>query len=377
MPVVRQVLKARLAVNAAKLDEALGLARAAVDTARTMHSPALAFALQTLGDTETVNGDIAHARESYRSAAVAATEIHEDGMVADAWLALVSLSFRDRKLDKSIDEALFAARLATTRTGEGSERVPMLHYVTGTVDVMRGDLDAAVPELEQAITGWERDPHKNAGNLAPAHNSLGMAYGDRGAWDAAKQHLERALAGMREIGTDIPQVGTVLANLAVIEVYQDHIPAAETYMRQALAIYGKLRAEHPLVAEGQLNMGMIYAESERCAQARPLLAKARAALEPEAPALAMVLLEQARCTRDPRAALALLDRAHALAAATPVSKRELPEIEFSQAEALDKTGARARAIALAQHARAGFVAVGAGTAPRVRRVDAWLERRTN
>jgi eukaryotic-like serine/threonine-protein kinase len=377
MPVVRQVLKARLAINAAKLDEALGLARAAVDTARATHSQALAFALQTLGDTENVNGNIEHARESYRAAAVAAAEIHEDGMVADAWLALVSLSFRDHKLDKSVDEGLFAAKLATTRSGEASDRVPMLHYVTGTVDVMRGDLDAAIPELEQAIAGWERDPRKNIGNLAPAHNSLGMAYADKGAWDASKSHLERALASMREIGKDIPQVGTVLANLAVTEVYQDHFDAAEAYMRQTLAIYDKLRPDHPLVAEGALNMGMIYAESGRCAQARPLLDKARAALEPDKPALAMVLLEQGRCARDPSAGLALLDRALAIAKQYSVSPREVPEIEFAQAQQLDRRRERARAVALAQEARAGFVKVGAGTSQRTRHVDAWLAPRTN
>ena len=158
----------------------------------------------------------------------------------------------------------------------------------------------------------------------------------------------------------------------LIYLQRGQLPEAETQFRKVTTLA-------PRDAAGHINLGLVYAESGRCALARPLLDKARAEFERlQSPGLAMALLEQARCTKDPRAALALLDRAHTIATAHSPSPRALAEIELSQAMTLDRMrgGDRSRAIALAVQARGRFVAIGAGSAPRVRRLDAWVAARS-
>jgi hypothetical protein len=55
-----------------------------------------------------------------------------------------------------------------------------------------------------------------------------------------------------------------------------------------------------------------------------------------------------------------------------MTTRELPELDFVLAQALDKTGNRPRARALATDARARYAAIGDGAAARVRAIDRWL-----
>jgi hypothetical protein len=70
-----------------------------------------------------------------------------------------------------------------------------------------------------------------------------------------------------------------------------------------------------------------------------------------------------------------LTRARELARTQSVGPRELPEIDFALAEAVDRTGDHARATALAAESRAAFIAIGAGTAARVAALDRWLAKR--
>jgi len=172
----------------------------------------------------------------------------------------------------------------------------------------------------------------------------------------------------------------VLANRGMLELYQEHYAAAEQYLNRAMVIYNKLRPGHLLIGEGEYNLGSVYAESGRCDAARPHLANGRAVLEAAygktSPILAMVMLEEGRCEPDAKRAVEILTRARDIGIAHPVVIREVPELDFALAQAIDRAhGDHTRATQLAAEARAAFIAIGAGTAPRVRALDRWLASR--
>src|SRR5262249_8275159 len=152
--------EARYAQNAGKLDEALAKAREAVTRGQQIHSPAVAVAWQALGEAQSAHGDLDDARASLRKAAIASAEIHEDGMIADAWLALAEVSYIDRKIDDNLRNALFAAELATTRLRDDDNRKPHFHYTTGTIHIMEGKFAEARLELETAAHEYDKLGHE-------------------------------------------------------------------------------------------------------------------------------------------------------------------------------------------------------------------------
>jgi len=377
-PILGLIIKARTAESAGHIDEALSLAKSAVETARTIHSPAIGAALQCLGEAQGAHGDFETARATYHDAASAAAAIHEDGMVADAWIAMIQLSFRDRKIDDTLRAAMFSAELATTRLPDDDARRPSYHYTAGTIRVVEGHYREAITELELAISQYQKlDANRYANEIAIAENSLGLVYADQGEWAKAKERFEHLEARLRTFGPDAPQLGIAIGNLGMLAAYQEHFVEAEALLQQTLAIYEKQGPTHPLVGEGELNLGQMYSMQGQCVRASPHLAKARdvlaAAHGADSPVVAMVMMEQGRCLRDPRAVIELETRARAIAVAHPVSVRELPEIDFILAQATVRMrGGRAKARELAAAARDAFTAIGAGAAARVQAIDRWL-----
>jgi tetratricopeptide (TPR) repeat protein/predicted Ser/Thr protein kinase len=379
MPIIRMVIDARTAQNQGKLDDAIAKATAALARAKEIHSPAIAIAWQALGEAQSAHGDLDQARASLRQAAITSAEIHEDGMIADAWLSLVQVSFQDRKLDDNLRSALFAAELATTRLPDGDARKPMFHYTSGTIHIMEGKFAEAKLEIEVAIREYDKiGAVPNLANLLVAENSLGMANAELGDWTNATLHLDRAEAAMRKAYGEPPTLGRVLNNQAFVAAYQEHYAEAEKLMIHALALLSKFGEGHALVGEQEFNLGELYAMWGRCDRALPHIARSRDILTrtrgADSPTLAMVTLEEERCrfAKDPRGAIARLTRAREIAVTRPVTIRELPEIDFVLAQAIDKTGNHTRARELAIDARARYLAIGPGTISRVQAIDRWL-----
>jgi tetratricopeptide (TPR) repeat protein/predicted Ser/Thr protein kinase len=379
MPIVRTVIEARLAHNAGKLDEALAKAKQALAQAKEAHSPAIAIAWQALGETQSARGELDDARDSLRKAAIASAEIHEDGMIADAWIALVQVSFVDRKLDDNLRNALFAAELAATRLRDDDARKPLFHYTSGTVHIMEGKFADAKVELETAAHEYDRlNQQSNFPSVFAVENSLGMVYTELGDWPTAKFHLERAERMLRKLYGDNPVLGRVLNNQAFLAQYQEHYADAEKLMLQSLVLLGKLGDSNSLVGEQEFNLGELYAMWGKCDRAKPHIARARDILTrargADSPMLAMVTLDEERCrlNTDPRGAITRLNRARDIAAAHPVTIRELPELDFVIAQAIDRAGNHSRAMDLAADARRAYVAISPGTAERVHAIDRWL-----
>jgi tetratricopeptide (TPR) repeat protein len=377
MPIIGMVMRERMEQSSGHFDTALEFANKAVEAARTKHSGAIGIALQVRGDAQAAKGQLEEARASYRDAAIAAAEVHEDGMVADAWTATLMLAFQDHKVDDALRAAQFAAKVAVTRLDPNDARRATYHYATGSIAVIEGKLDDAIADLELAVTEWTKsDAQKHAIEIAVAQNSLGMVHTERGDWTKAKDALDRASAGLRAQSPDNPQLGMVLDNYAALELAQDHFEAAESYMTQALPVLdGK-----PALGTAEIAFAWVYVQWDRCEAARPHIAHGRKLVEQlhgaDTPILAMTMLEEGRCmVRDnPRRAVGVLAKARAIAQQHSVAPRELPEIEFALAEALDRAGDRAHAKEHAAASRAAFLTIGAGTAARVAAIDRWLAR---
>ncbi len=382
MPVIGMIVRSRMELRDGHNDQALAFAQNAVNTARARKSQAISVAWQALGDVQAATGQLAAARASYHDAAIASAEIHEDGMVADTWIATLMLTFQDHVIDDNVRSALFAAKLAVTRLAANDDRRPRYHYTTGTIDVIEGKLDDAIADLQLAVAEWSKlDPKKYAGEIGTAQNSLGMVYTERGEWDKAKNALDQAAAGLRAMSPEAPQLGLVLDNDAALELAQDHYEQAEAYMYQALALLDRPDQPQPALGVAELALGWVYTQWDKCDLARPHTARGRKLVEQvhgnASPILGMAMLEEGRCMvhGDPRRAIDLLTKARVLATEHPVAPRELPEIELALAQALDRTGAHARAMEMAAASRAELVAIGAGTAARVAALDRWAAGR--
>jgi tetratricopeptide (TPR) repeat protein len=244
---------------------------------------------------------------------------------------------------------------------------------------MEGKFAEAKLELETAARAYDKlGQDANLPNVLAVENSLGMTYAELGDWLTARFHLERAATLMHKLYGDTPYLGRVLNNQGFLAAYEGHYADGERLMLQALALLGKLGDASSLVGEEEFNLGELYAMWGKCDRAMPHITRSREILTrargADSPMLAMVTLEEERCRlrTDPRGAITRLNRARDLAAAHPVTIRELPELDFVIAQAIDRAGNHSRAMDLAADARRAYVAIGPGTAERVRAIDRWL-----
>jgi tetratricopeptide (TPR) repeat protein len=378
-PIVSVMTQERSAQDLGHFDEAVALARSAVEMARRIRSPELAHALKALGDVHSARGELDDARATYRDAAIAAAEAHDDGLVAEVWIALMALSSYDHKFDDTARAALSAADVAIRRLPADDARRPLFDVESGSFLALQGKFADAVPALERGISAYERLGAANyVQEIANAENSLGLVYMEQGEWSKAAECFGRFEAAFESYGPDWR--GGALTNRALLASYQERDTEAEALMLQALALYEQLGPTNPLVGEGEYNLGELYARSNRCQRAAPHLARARQVFTmvhgDASPMLVAIEIEQGRCrlARDPRAVAAALTKARATALAQPATVRELPELDFVLAQALAGSGDLGHARDVARTARSEFMAIGAGTAARVRAVDRWLTR---
>jgi tetratricopeptide (TPR) repeat protein len=148
--------------------------------------------------------------------------------------------------DLAAAEAAFAAAIAiahNTDIGNRRGAAISLHHLGRTYRQL-GRLDDSVQSLGQALAIFEE--------LADEHNqgrvliSLGEAHGDRGAYDNAKEALDRSIEIMRRRGV-LFQVGQALEALATLAHLTGDTATERRHQRNALDLYqkaGNPRATH-------------------------------------------------------------------------------------------------------------------------------------
>lgn len=208
---------------------------------------------------------------------------------------------------------------------------------------------------------WGRSAEMMIGRLGLAEQELGARYlvtlgvihRQRGAPAEALTAYERARAIFRaDLGPGHPSVARVLNNIGSVYNERGDFTAALARYTEALAIFEDVYGpEHPDVAVFLTNIGACLTELKRRDEARAALERAlridTATHGPDNPRVAAVwanlgalALQQEDFTR----ALADFDRARAIHAARPES-RELASIESGRGTALQRLGRAEEAIA--------------------------------
>ena len=399
-----------------------GAARAQLRARQLGWAPLEAEAAYLRGLAERNAGDLPAAEAALTEAAQAAARAHLDDLAADAWSELVAVVGYEAARPAEGLAIAGAAEAAILRADAAPEvRAGFLH-ARGQVRVSRGDLAAALADLEAALPLVADDPLERAHVL----NTIAMVRSLRGDHAAAEQaHREVLATREAALGAGHPLIADSLDNLGVVVFHQGRHAEARGYYEQALALrVAAAGADHRDVGTSHNNLGALYLDAGDDARATEHLERALAIYEralgpdhadlayplsnlgelanrrgdhddaldrcrralaldetaagPDDPdlAYALVCLGEAHLGRgDARAARDVLERALDLREKSGGDPGEIARTRFGLARALDRLGERKRARQLALAARDTFAALGASAQPHHAAVVTWLGNR--
>jgi tetratricopeptide (TPR) repeat protein len=339
------------------------------------HEP-LAGALLLLGQVQTRRADSIGARATLIEAVRAAAEVKEDRIGVEAWLELVSIVFFDRDMLPELDGWILGTEVAASRLAKDDELQTKLAFMVGSAQLLRGDIDGALAKLERALADYKREPDKRKYDIAGVENSLGVAHMYRGEWDAARASMQRALDVWDALPILHPNLASTLVWQGELAILQHDFAAALPPLKRAVDVFEAIEtAGKAEVGKARLQLGMLYARTGKCRDARPLFAAARKSATAQHGKQSVLIgyidLGEGICELSAghtARAIAQLERAnHVTTRATLI---QAPLTNFTLARALVRQD-RDRAIALAEAARDGFARF-AGAAEDRKTVEAWL-----
>ncbi len=259
---LRQALALR---SAGKIGDALGRVTAAAAEARVVGDPGLTSELLLRqGEFLGTLGDDGAAESLLYQAIGFAEAAGRDDVRAQCWTELTSnLGYKQNRIDEARRASGYALAILQRRPGELEQRA-YAHNNLGLALVAAGTYDAAVVEIEQARTLLaQHDPHSPSllvieGNLGDIHRTLGH-------YDAAVAILERVLVEIEaKLGADHPRLADAQVNLANALAEKGNYDAAVDLYHQAIALlrrsYGP---DHPGLAITEGNLGIVLWRAER------------------------------------------------------------------------------------------------------------------
>jgi tetratricopeptide (TPR) repeat protein len=255
-------------------------------------------------------------------------------------------------VDRAGDWALVAAAEAATL---GDQDVGVaVHYALGVLAERRGDLAAAIPEVERAVALSERETGPDGYRTAQLRAALASMLADAGRFDEALPPHRAAIAVIeRWVGVDSLTLVRPLNNLALTESSAGHHAEAEAGCRRALAI-AERHGSPELRGTTARNLGVVLVNGGRRAEAIEFYDRAEQLLReggrPAAAAAAVVQRGIAR-TSD---ALATGGPAQLAAARADLERGRAEVIEILGADSPDAADAAAALADL----RAGMGACG-------------------
>ncbi|MBA3501955.1 MAG: hypothetical protein H0T65_16440, partial [Deltaproteobacteria bacterium] len=358
MPMVEQLIAARVALAEGRIDDAEVAARAAVAGARLQPEP------EVLGATLSVLGLVHAEREQFAEgypmlleAIRISTVAREDTIIVESWNAILLMALRGH--DKDVDSAIFSAEVAALKLPEDDPLRCMVAARAGLIHAQRGEPDVAQPKLERALSCWSKlSTTTYADAIAEASFAVGLLRSKRSEWDAAKRDLAAAVAHW-EKGKPHADYAMALDTLGTIALIAEDDAAAERAFRRALEIAQAI--DDPSVGDTAGHLAYVLVRRQKCADAAPLLALSKARHTKvhgeQSVQVAGVMLGEAMCALaagDAARAKHLLEKAKPIADATPTATAsQIALTDFTLARALVATkGSRSRAIELATQALA-------------------------
>ncbi len=274
---------------------ALSRALAAAEERVGPAHPDLLAILAPLAELRFRDADITRATEMRRRSLRIAVDAFGSSSVpaAEAMVALASLYIELRRyLDA--EPLLIAARAALT----GPASAPVLSRLA-RVALARGDKDCARSWAEQALAIDE-------GNQASARSerlrTLGAVFAAEEQFEQSERILRQALAIDREDKDELAAARS-LSGLAHAYLRQKRYAGALPLVQEAMLLpQAQLAATHPLLAEDLHDLGLVYLETKRTADAQKAFRAAINLLDRgagrETPQVAYIELDLARAAHE-------------------------------------------------------------------------------
>ena len=353
---VRQTIAAgRAYLHAGKYDEALAVAREAIEQARAGGSLELeAYAQWLLGNALDSAGTYSEAVEHLGRAAWACSLLECDSVVVHAMSDIVKILAADRVDLESAVRWEDRARIALGRRG-GDD--PLLESVffnsVGLLRLAQGDYQEAAASFRHAAVGLQSMVGAEV-RLAATYNNLGNALEAQGRSGEAVQVLRTAVR-LREasVGAQHPSLASSLSNLGISELAADETVAARAHFLRAIEITeASLGHDHPTIALYTNNLANVHYEWGDFAAARKYYRRTLAVLDvtygPDHPNIALTLGNLGLVVEDPAEALGLHRRALAML------ERTTPEGHPHRGMALNNIGSALRRLGRYAEASAAY-----------------------
>ncbi len=245
----RDMVRARGLSNAGRFPVARDLAVSIAARALAVdYPPFQAEALALRGHLEFWVGDLAAARVTLERAADLAATTHQDRLVGEVLIDLVSVLAADGRAAEALGVAA-AARAATLRADSPALASKLLMEV-GRALATAGDLPAARGKLEEAVTAIERTHGPESIEITSAVLALGGVLERMGQVAGARAQYERAVAiGSARFGADSPMVAIPRANLCYLDAEAGRLREARACQTEVLTVLeAAVGAAHPKVA---------------------------------------------------------------------------------------------------------------------------------
>ena len=251
----------------------------------------------------------------------------------------------------------------------------------GAVYEQRGEYERALEQHRRALAILEPVLGPDHYDIAGVLTNIAVCEQNLGNRHEAETIDRRVLAIMEaQRGPDHVEVGRILVNIGVIQLTELRFVEAEaTLARSAKILEAALGEEHPHTLMAITNLAMAIASQGRREDAEQIFARALAirerTLPPDHPSIANTLgnLAQVRYELKRYAeAAADFERAIAIRDKRGGIPKDRAFESFGLARVRWELGEHARAVALAEAARAAYVDAGAGYVDRLAEVDEWL-----
>jgi tetratricopeptide (TPR) repeat protein len=384
----RRLAEAKALLEAGKYNEGIAVAAPAADEARAIgYRPLEGEALVSLGWLQVKAGDPKKAEETLLDALVASEAGRNDSMAASALTELVYVvgyvEARPKE-GKALSRQAFAI---VERMGGNDELLAALHWRVGSTHYAEGQYADMLASDRQALTLWERVRGPSDRHLAIVMSDEANALGMLGRNEEALATYRRALAiDESALGPSHPDVGQILVNTGWVLSLMKRYDEALAVDRRAVSIFEKtIGTDHTNYAYALNTIGWVLLGQRKHDEALETFERAlgiwERALGRENPRIADPLtgMGLARLGQHKaEEALAPIERALAMREAHAEDAMDLAETQFAMARALgDLHRDPARAEALAQKARAAYVAAGDHTQVNfasLADIDGWLAR---
>lgn len=243
-------LLSRVHGNLGHGEEAIGLAREAVEASRTGTGEAsqeTADALRALGFALNAYGDPAEAERVLRDALERQTRLTGESSLGVAavqeFMARGLLNARRLEEAESLLVASYRTRLAALEPAD-----PLLiHNLNGLAAVhsFRGDYAGALPYQQEAVAILEQAGPAQAGDLAITLGNMGTVYRRLGRLESADTALTRAVGLFQErLGSDHFMAAARRATLAGVRADLGRVAEADSLYAEAIAVLERVAPDN-------------------------------------------------------------------------------------------------------------------------------------